>query len=395
MVKVIKTKVEIEGRVHEETVVVDGEEPAPWEEERQFEVVGRPVNRIDGAERVTGAARYTFDIHPSGLLQAAVLRSPHPHAKIVRIDTSGAEALPGVRAVLSSANAPHIKWHGDVSRLFDTEVRFAGEEVAAVAADDLDTTRDALELIEVEYEPLPFLTDMEEAARPGSLQIHPRGNVLKSSNGSEGELYRRGDVNAALKSADVVVEGTFRTSAQLHSSLEPHGSVAAWQGGRAYYLGIDPVPFRSEEPRGRGAGPAAQPGKGYLRVHGRRLRQQGHDPEAICYCSAIGERHGRPVKLMLSRHEEQLITGNRGETIQRYKVGAKRDGTLVAIDLEAMYNLGAYGTWAGPVDGPAQRALQLPQRAYADAGRAHEPGIACCISRSRLRRGHIRPGCGA
>jgi xanthine dehydrogenase YagR molybdenum-binding subunit len=359
MVRVVKTKIEIEGRIHEETVVVEGDEPAPWEDEQEFSVVGRPVNRVDGRERVTGAARYTYDIHPAGLLQAAVLRSPHPHAKILHVDTSKAAALPGVRAVLSSADAPAIQWYGGVSRLFDTTLRFAGEEVAAVAADDLDTAREALKLIEVQYEILPFVTDMQEAARPGALQVHPKGNVLKSSSG-EGDLYRRGDVNAALKSADVVVEGTFRTSTQLHSSLEPHGSVAAWQGDELtiwestqYIFGVrDRVANALDIPLSKVRVICEFMGGGFG-SKGQTLKQP-------VIAALLAKMAGRPVKLMLSRHEEQLLTGNRGETIQKYKVGVNKDGTLVAIDLEAMYDLGAYGTWAGPADGPAKELYRCP-----------------------------------
>src|SRR6478609_6771921 len=106
MARVVKTRVEIEGRVEEETVVIEGEEPQPWEEGHDFKVVGKPVSRVDGRERVTGAARYTYDIRPAGMLSAAILRSPHPHAHITGIDTTKAEQLPGVRAVLSSNNAP-------------------------------------------------------------------------------------------------------------------------------------------------------------------------------------------------------------------------------------------------------------------------------------------------
>src|SRR5437870_12504218 len=118
MVKVVKTRVEIEGEVHEETVVVEQDEPQAWEAGREFGVVGKPLNRVDGRDRVTGAAKYTYDAHPPGMLYAAVLRSPHPHARIVSLDTSEAEKLAGVRAVLSRANAPDIPWHSGVSKLF-------------------------------------------------------------------------------------------------------------------------------------------------------------------------------------------------------------------------------------------------------------------------------------
>src|SRR5687767_1243436 len=230
MVKVVKTKVEIEGRIHEETVVVERDEPAAWSVGHEFKLVGKPISRVDGTERVTGAARYTYDICPPGTLYAAVLRSPHPHANIKSVSTARAEALPGVRAVLSLNNAPDITWYSNASKLFGTIVRFAGEEVAAVAADDLDTARDALRLIEVEYELLPAILDMEQAAKPGMHRIHPKGNILLEDDGSEGEIYSRGEIDKGFKQADVVVERTFWTATALHNSFETHGSVAMWEG---------------------------------------------------------------------------------------------------------------------------------------------------------------------
>ncbi|HVF99861.1 MAG TPA: xanthine dehydrogenase family protein molybdopterin-binding subunit, partial [Chloroflexia bacterium] len=106
MTRVVKTKIEIEGRIYEETVVVERDEPAAWEAGREFSQVGKSANRVDGRDRVTGAARYSYDMHPAGLLYAAVLRCPHPHARIIELDTSEAVRLPGVRGVLSRDNAP-------------------------------------------------------------------------------------------------------------------------------------------------------------------------------------------------------------------------------------------------------------------------------------------------
>jgi CO/xanthine dehydrogenase Mo-binding subunit len=226
MTRVVKTKIEIEGRVHEETVVMEREEPQAWEAGREFSQVGKSPNRVDGRERVTGAARYTYDIHPAGLLYAVGLRCPYPHARIVSLDTTAAERLPGVRAVLSKNNAPDISWYAGASKLFDDELRFAGEEVAVVAADDLDVARDALKLIEVEYEVLPAAVDVEMAASPDAPVIHPKGNVLLDDEGHRGETYSRGNVEEGFRSADVVVEGTYRTPTALHNSFETHGCVA-------------------------------------------------------------------------------------------------------------------------------------------------------------------------
>ena len=122
MTRVIKTKVEIEGRIHEETVVIDEDEPSPWQEGREFKVVGKSTDRIDARERVTGAAHYTYDVVLPGMLHAAVLRSPHPHCNIISIDTSKAERLPGVRAILTKDNAPDINWYGGMSKLFELDL---------------------------------------------------------------------------------------------------------------------------------------------------------------------------------------------------------------------------------------------------------------------------------
>lgn len=135
-----------------------------WGTDAAFTAVGHPHPRIEGEEKVTGRARYAYDIRLPGLLYARVLRSPLPHARIRRIDTSRTAALAGVRAVLTSASAPDITWYQD-SLLFDSTVRYIGDEVTAVAADAEEVAEDALRLIDVEYEPLPFVVDLEAALR--------------------------------------------------------------------------------------------------------------------------------------------------------------------------------------------------------------------------------------
>ncbi len=360
MVKVVKTRVEIEGRIHEETVVVEREEPPAWEADRRFSVVGRPVSRVDGPERVSGAARYTADVQLPGMLYAAVLRSPHAHARIKLVDTSAAEALPGVRAVLSGSNVPDVSWRGGTGKLFDDEVRFVGDEVAAVAADDPDTARDALRLIRVEYEPLPFIVDMAEAVRPGATQIHPKGNVLRDNEGREGELYTRGDVEKALASADVVVEATYRTPTALHNCLETHGAVAVWEGDELIVWESTQAIFGVRRqlarvfrmPENRVRVICEYMGGGF----GSKLGLQKH----TCIAALLARQTGRPVKLMLDRREENLVSGNRGQTVQHIRLGAKRDGTLVAIDLDVLYGIGIHGTWASAVAGPAQELYSCP-----------------------------------
>src|SRR3954463_9308608 len=145
-----------------------------------LKTVGRATHRIDALQRVTGAAKYTSDLHLPGMLYARVLRSPHPHARIRKIDVSKAMALPGVKAIITHENCDTMWSSGDQlnqRRLFNNPVRFAGDPVAAIAVIDRHAAEDATHLIEVDYEVLPFLTDLEEAIKPGAVAIHEGGNL--------------------------------------------------------------------------------------------------------------------------------------------------------------------------------------------------------------------------
>jgi xanthine dehydrogenase YagR molybdenum-binding subunit len=174
MPKVIKTKTEFEGRILEEYVVVEGEGLEPWEPQAALRFVGKSTPRIDGPERVTGKALYTADVQLPGMLYGKILRSPLPHAKIKKIDTRKAERFPGVRAVLSSQNTPKIAFRRQTF-LFDEIVRYVGDEVACVIADTEEIAQDALELIEVEYEPLPFVLDPKRRSSPMRRRSTPPG----------------------------------------------------------------------------------------------------------------------------------------------------------------------------------------------------------------------------
>jgi CO/xanthine dehydrogenase Mo-binding subunit len=175
---------------------------------------------------VDGRAMYAYDIDLPGQLCARVLRSPLPHAHIKRIDTSRAEALPGVHAVLSSSNAPDIAWYKE-SKLFDQTVRFVGDEVAAVAADTEEIAEDALRLIDVDYEALPFVLDVDAALRADAPKLHEQGNQA-----GEPQVDQRGDAEAGLRAADVVIDRVYTTQTALHNCLEPHGCTATWDGDR-------------------------------------------------------------------------------------------------------------------------------------------------------------------
>ncbi|MDQ3927879.1 MAG: molybdopterin-dependent oxidoreductase, partial [Chloroflexota bacterium] len=215
-------------------------------------------------------------------------------------------------------------------------------------------------LIKLGYEVLPGVVDVEKAAAPGAPPIHPKGNVLLDGNGNRGESYSRGDVEQGFRSADVVVEGTYHTPTALHNSFETHGCVASWEGDEItiwestqYIFGV----------RGRVAAALKVP-ESSVRViseyMGGGFGSKGQTLKHSVIAPLLSRMTGRPIKYMLDRHEENLLSGNRGETLQKLRLGATRDGRLVAIELETLCNIGAYGTWAASVAGPAQELYTCP-----------------------------------
>lgn len=349
MPKLVKTKVEVEGRTTEEFAWVETPKTTPWDVEEELRIVGKPIARVDGVERVTGGAKYTTDIQLPRMLHAQYLRSPHPHARILSVDVSAAEAIPGVRAVVHSKNISSNRFasHRD---LFNDPVRYVGDEVAAVFADTGDIARAALKAIRVNYEILPFVLDPEAALASGAPQLSSKGNLLNE----KADEYVRGDIERGLAEADVVVEGTFTTPAQLHSALESHSSVADWDGQT---LTIWESSQDVEGVRERVAK--------LLKLDAARVRVI-----ASYVGGAFGAKFGagrhtilaammayqlkRPVRFVLDRYGEQLTTGQRSPTKQYLKLGVKKDGTLTAIQLRSYNNVGAYATWGPYMEGPAR-----------------------------------------
>jgi len=178
-----------------------------------FLVVGRDVPRTDAVPKVTGAAQYVADIHMPGMLHAAVLRSPHPHARIVAIDTSAAAAMPGVKAVLVGEDTPGRKWGAfrpDLYPLAIGKVRYVGDEVAALAATDPAIARAAVDKIIVQYAALPAVLSLDAALAPGAPLVHNDavGNLAHHFN------FERGDVDAGFRASDITVEGTWESTRQ-------------------------------------------------------------------------------------------------------------------------------------------------------------------------------------
>ncbi|NUQ01620.1 MAG: xanthine dehydrogenase family protein molybdopterin-binding subunit, partial [Armatimonadetes bacterium] len=283
----------------------------PWPKERR--VLGQSTPRLDGPAKVSGTARYTADQNPPGLCYGVVLYAPVGRARITRLDLDPARRMPGVRAVLGQKNA-------------GAEIRYHGEYVAAVAAESEAQARDAVRAIVLQWEPLEALVTEEAAAAPGAPKILPEGNARPA------DPRLRGDVDAAMARAEVVFEGRFRTRVITHVCLEPHGAVAAWQGNKLTVWS------------------STQGVSGCRNDLARSLQLPPADVEVVCeymgggFGSKLGafseemtaarlaREAGRPVKLMLDREMEHTYAGCRRSVIADVKLGADRQGNLLALD---------------------------------------------------------------
>ena len=296
---------------------VPGQNPSP-----DFKYIGRSIPRIDGRNIVTGSAHYTHDLQLDDMLIGKILRSPHASAEIVSVDLGPAQAYPGVMAAL---------------RLIENRARWVGEPVAAVAALDERTAREALALIKIEYKVLPHVVTEAASQATGAPQVLEKGENVQKSND-----YTRGDVEKGFKEADLVFERTYQTSWEVHQPTETHSSVAYWENdylivhdstqaiqsvrdGLARALGI---------PAGRVRVLKDYMGGGF----GSKLSVNDYTITA----ARLAKETGRPVKIVLTRRENSYCVGYRPKCRMTVKAGVKKDGTLTALTLNCM-NSGGIG----------------------------------------------------
>jgi CO/xanthine dehydrogenase Mo-binding subunit len=358
-IRIVTTTLEFEGQVYEQRVVLEGEEPPVWGAGADLAVVGKPAPRVDGRERVTGGAEYTHDVALPGMLIAIGVRSPHPHARVVAIDASAAERAPGVRAVLTRFNTPALSLPGASHAIFAEEIIAQGQEVAVVIAETRAQAEDAAGLLAVHYEPLPFVTDPEAALAPDA----PRTDSSTEGN-SLGEgwprVYERGSVEQGLTEADATVEVRFTTEANLHNSMETHGGVASWDGRTLTLWSSTQDIYGARQQVATALGLQQNQVHVIMRYVGGGFGSKfaAHASGVIAAYAAV--TLGRPVRYLLSRTEENLAAGNRPPSIQRYKLGARADGSLTAIDMETTENVGAGGGWFSPVSLPTKELYLCP-----------------------------------
>jgi len=307
-------------------------------------LIGKSIPKIDAAERAAGRAIYIHDLELPRMLHAAILRTDRIHARILSIDTSAAEQLEGVRAVITAKDIENVPFgHGrDNTPLKGDRVRCIRDEIAAVAAETEAIAREAVGLIRVEYEDLPPVLTTEEALAEGAPLIHEKkkGNIAFTYD------YSHGDVSEGERESDVVVEETYRLPYIAHCCLGTCGIVASFDTqGTLTLHSVTQVPFLYR--RDMAAIVGVPPEK--IRViqvtigggFGSKLDIYPYEPIAV----HLARKTGRPVKLVFDRREEFVASPTRQPTEIRMRAGAKRDGTFTFRDIEFVHDNGGYTSW--------------------------------------------------
>ncbi len=316
--------------------------PAPWQETK---VVGKPMQRIDAYERVSGSAVFTADISFPDMLHGAILRCPYAHAKVKRVDTSKAEKMPGVHAIITNDTpGASIPWYGmpqnRLSLLFDPHCRFAGDEVAAVAANTIEQARAAVREIVVEYEELPFVLEPAQALAASAPKLHVFGNSF-----SENEA--RGDVAKGFAEADVVLEQSYTTSCVIHVPLEPHGSVARWDGNRLTVWESSQGVFDVQQGLASSLKLPLSSVRVICQYMGGGFGSKLGTSKRVVIAALLARQAARSVRLFLTREETLVAAGNRPADVMTLKAGVKKDGTLTALHMKNSGVVGAYPDSAG------------------------------------------------
>ncbi|MBC2581972.1 molybdopterin cofactor-binding domain-containing protein [Clostridium sp. DJ247] len=311
---------------------------------KNYNVIGKNVEKKDGIPKVTGKAMFARDINFEGMLHAKVLRSKVAHAVLKNIDTSKAEKLPGVVCVLTSKDVPGKNRVGIILKdepvLVDDKIRRYGDALAVVAAETEEIAEQALDLIEVDYEELPLITTIDEALKEDSLKVHGDTNILAD------KTLIKGHVDEAFKKCDVIVENTYKTNYFAHMFIEPEAGVSKYENGiLTIWASTQNTHFDRGEvarvlslPQSKVRVVQAETGGGF----GGKL-----DISTQCLLGLLTYRTKRPVKLAYTREESMEVSSKRHPHIMKYKTGADKNGKLLAMEAEFVQDSGAYASY-GP-----------------------------------------------
>jgi 4-hydroxybenzoyl-CoA reductase alpha subunit len=313
----------------------------------EFNVINSRATRLDTPDKASGRAVFIDDMSMPGMLYGALLQSPLPHAKILNVDTSAAKKLPGVKEVVTSREAGTVKYGVSPARYDETlfahdKVRYVGDEIAAVAAVDLETAMEAVSLIKVDYEELPAVFTVEEAMAEGAPQLHDEypGNICA-------EVHQEfGDVEAAFKECDIVRTDTFRNKRQDAAFIEPQGCIASFDfSGRLTLYSSTQVPHYVQRtvamvlgiPVGRVRVVKPYVGAGFG-------IKAAANPMELAAC-LLSMRAGKPVKMNYSREQVFKFARARHQFVHTMTTGVKKDGTIMALKHECYLDGGAYSSF--------------------------------------------------
>jgi CO/xanthine dehydrogenase Mo-binding subunit len=321
-----------------------------------YATIGQPVGRAEGPEKVSGAAVYPADINLPGTLVGKCLRSPYPYARITSIDVSAARRVPGVHAVLTGSDIPDLlvgRMLRDMPILARDVVRFVGQKVAAVAADDADSAEEALSLIEMEYEELTPVLDPLEALQPNAPVLHPdfqsysgRSNrPQEHPNLVDHNTWRKGDVEQGFAEADYVFEHTFRTQHQHQAYIEPHASVVYLDPeGRVQVWLNSKMPFQVRQQIAEGIDrPLEQVRINPTFIGGDFGGKGSYMDTHVAYW--LSKATGRPIRMVMTYVEELMAANPRHPAVMTFKTGVKRDGTITARHAKLIYDSGGYAAF--------------------------------------------------
>ncbi|MEM2901498.1 MAG: xanthine dehydrogenase family protein molybdopterin-binding subunit [Candidatus Bathyarchaeia archaeon] len=324
---------------------------------KKYLYIGKDVPRVDDFEKVTGTAQYTADLRLPGMLYTRLLKSPHPHARLISIKTSEAEKLPGVRAILTGKEVPYKFgiYMQDKSVLAQEKVRYVGEPVVAVAANTEEIAEQAVELIKVEYEELPAVFDPRDAIKDGAPLVHERLHeymhapfIFPESHTNIANHFklRKGDVERGFKEADVIVENEFYQPQVQNVSMETQNSIGQWlPNGQINIWTSAQSPFAVRHLLSVGLGvPIHKINVVVPYVGGAFGGKAGlhWEPLAVLLSRKAG---GRPVRLMMTREEQFNTAAVRQGLYARIKTGVKRDGKIVAEEILYIWDAGAYADY--------------------------------------------------
>jgi CO/xanthine dehydrogenase Mo-binding subunit len=334
-----------------------------------YKNVGKAVPRLEGAEKVSGKMRYAADLPFPAALSAKILRSPFPHARIVRIDDSKAQKLRGVRAIIFGADIGPV-YVGlrmkDMPLLATERVRYVGEPVAAVAADSDDIAEEALGLIDVQYEELPYVTDPVKAIEPGAPVLHADPTSYKNAPEREIDLpnvqsygkWTNGDLEAGFKNATRIFEHTFRTPLGFHGYIEPHAcTVQIHEEGRVEIWASNKAPFTLRDRFARDLNLDPAKVKVHILPVGGDFGGKTSVVEApVCYF--LAQRTHKPVRMVLDYTEELMAVSHRHPAVITLRTGVDAQGKLCALQARAVFSGGGYAA----LKANAEVTVQGPRR---------------------------------